>query len=126
MIGADWPVEADEVWACDDRTNVQSLETVTGICSACHGVRHWGRTSTSGKQAAALRHMAAVNGMSMQACQTLVQARMDEWLNRSERVWDLDISWVARTYGFPSRPDAAANAAAEHENLTRAAERSFF
>lgn len=126
MIGADWPVEADEVWVCDDGTNTQSLATVTGICPACHGVRHWGRTSAAGKQDAALRHMAEVNGMSVHACEALIQTRMDEWLRRSERVWDLDISWVARTYGFPSRPDAAAHAAAEHERLTKAAERNFF
>lgn len=126
MIGPDWPVEADEVWQCDDKTDTQSLSTVTGLCPACHGVRHWGRSSAAGKQDAALAHMARVNAMSVDACRTLVQFRMDEWLRRSERVWDLDISWVARTYGFPSRPDAAEQAAAAHQRLTDEAERNFF
>ncbi|GBQ81395.1 hypothetical protein AA0311_2611 [Asaia bogorensis NBRC 16594] len=111
------PVEADEIWVCDDVTRVQSLSTVCAICPACHGVRHWGRTTMLGEERGALEHMAHVNRLSLDACQALVDARMEEWVQRSSLEWSLDITWIERRYAMSPRPDARAHAEAVHEAL---------
>lgn len=59
--GSQWPVEADEVWHYDDATNTQTLTAVTGLCPACHEVRHWGKAITDGHRARALAHLARTN-----------------------------------------------------------------
>ncbi|WP_166930953.1 hypothetical protein [Asaia sp. As-1742] len=116
-VGAQHPVEADEIWVCDDVKRVQSLSTVCAICPACHAVRHWGRTTMLGAQSIALEHMAHVNRLSLAACQALVDARMAEWVERSALEWTLDITWIENRYAMSPRPDARANAEAVHAAL---------
>lgn len=116
-VGEHHPVEADEIWVCDDDACVQSLSTVCAICPSCHGVRHWGRTAMLGNERVALAHMAYVNRLSIHECQHLIDARMKEWAQRSTQEWTLDITWVEKHYAMSPRPDARLNAEAVHEAL---------
>lgn len=96
--GPQWPVEADEGWAYDDERRIQTLKGVISLCPDCHGVRHWGKTMTEGRQDAALAWMAEVNGWSRSEAARCGDQAMKQWHTRSRHTdWQCDISWAIRT-----------------------------
>lgn len=92
--GARWPVECHEVWLYDDERHVQKLERMIALCPACHEVKHMGLAGVRGRQAQALRHLAKVNGWSMEDASLYVEACFEEWSRRSRHEWTLDLSYL--------------------------------
>lgn len=98
--GLDWPVEADEAWAYDEATNIQTLKGVVALCPPCHLVRHWGQAVISDRAEIALAQMVYVNRWTRQQAQAAGDAGFRRWEDRSRRQWQMDYSWVTRTHGF--------------------------
>lgn len=98
--GRRWPVEADEVWHYDDATNTQTLVSVTGLCPACHEVRHWGHALKEGHRDRALAHLAAVNRWSMIEATRVAEDALIQWYSRSRRRWRSDYSHAISTYNI--------------------------
>lgn len=113
--GPQWPVEADEGWAYDDRSRTQTLKGVIALCPDCHAVRHWGRTLTQGHGDRALTWMARINGWTAAQAQNCVAAAMQQWQDRSRfDDWRCDISWATRIYGVTAC--AGGESLARHRN----------
>lgn len=110
-IGTQWPVEADELWAFDDKAGVQRLVNVIAMCPPCHSVHHFGKTTVSGKTEIAIAQMIKVNGWTRAQAVTAGETGFEEWHRRSERKWVIDYSWAQRKFSVsPVRnADALAN-----------------
>lgn len=114
--GSAHPVEADEVWGYDLKTQVQTLVTVASLCPDCHAVRHWGKTQLDGaeREAEVKNHLAYVNGMTLEQTDKLVKKAIKDWEKRNKLTWTMDYSWAERTYGYT--PSEKGYQRAEAEN----------
>ena len=95
--GFDWHVECHEVWDYDDRTQIQRLERLISLCPLCHKVKHYGRTfSVDGPEAAraAMDRLARLNGWSLSQVGVHIEDAFDQWENRSQQTWTLDLSYL--------------------------------
>jgi hypothetical protein len=77
-------------------SGMQVLRRLICLCSACHQVTHFGRTSLAGPQArqAAMAHLMAVTGMDAQRASAHVEHAFGLWASRSEREWAVDLSLI--------------------------------
>lgn len=120
--GPKWPVEADEGWQYDDTARVQTLKGVISLCPDCHGVRHWGKTTTDGRQNKALAWMAELNGWTRAEAQRCADDAMDQWQDRSRfQDWKCDISWAVKTYGVTPIEEGDAIARDRNQSFVKAA-----
>lgn len=101
--GPRWPVEAHEVWHYDDRDHVQKLAGLVALCPDCHSVKHMGLTISRGREEQALRHLARVNGWSVEDARLYVEVAFEVWSQRSNHDWTLDISWLEQ-HGVHPKP----------------------
>ena len=62
------------------------------LCPACHQVKHLGLAAKRGRQAAALAHLARVNGWTAADGETYVEVVFEQWAARSRHHWTLDCS----------------------------------
>ena len=104
--GPKWPVECHEVWlfvtppssqvasSSPNQGRVQLLIGLQALCPDCHLVKHIGRAQVTGHGERALRHLAKVNGWSLEDAELYVEAAFEEWSRRSSVDWTLDISWL--------------------------------
>ena len=88
--GPKHPLDAHERWHYRD--GVQKLIGIDGICPACHGVCHFGFSCVQGKEYEAYGHLMKVNYWTHAKAQEHVDASFDEWEQRSESRWRLDVS----------------------------------
>jgi len=100
--GSNWPVECHEIWDYDDIERLQTLMGLTALCPSCHEVKHRGLANVKGRGDIADRHLAQVNGWTMQQTQQYVEDQFQVWLKRSQYEWKLDISWL-RQFGIEVR-----------------------
>jgi hypothetical protein len=122
--GSEWPVEADEAWAYDDETNIQTLKGVIALCPPCHLVRHWGQAMVSGRIEIAIEQMMLVNEWTRSEAELAGDEGMHIWHSRSQRQWVIDYSWVTRTHGLMISADALARAEEANRQLVEEARRS--
>lgn len=94
--GPKWPVECHELWEYDDEARVQKLVGLTGLCPACHEVKHMGLASIRGRGVEAREHLAHVNGWTTDQVSEYVTKAFRVWRGRSEREWTLDMTWLER------------------------------
>ncbi|AIW17427.1 hypothetical protein IX91_25560 (plasmid) [Vibrio tubiashii ATCC 19109] len=94
--GPKWPVECHEIWHYDDVRHIQTLLGLTALCPACHEVKHIGFTSLKGKELEATAHLALVNGWSYKGASDYVSYCFEIWRKRSEKNWEIDISWLEK------------------------------
>lgn len=120
--GPEWPVEADEAWHYDDKTNVQTLKGVIALCPSCHLVRHWGQATISGRADVALAQMMRVNGWSRGQAETAGDEAMELWQRRSTRQWRIDCSWVTRTHGITIQAEGIARAETANRDIVAEAQ----
>lgn len=102
--GPDHPIECHEVWRYDEATRTQFLERMIGLCPACHGVKHIGRSQVVGKGDEALAHLASVNGWPPDLARRYVDLAFFVWGKRSSLSdWKLVVNWdaLASDYGVP-------------------------
>lgn len=109
-----WPVNpiagpprfhCHESWRYDDWRGVQTLEGFVALCRFCHEVKHIGHTQRQGRYAAAIAHLAKVNGWSRTAALRYADACFQTHERRSRKTWTQDLTvlyaWLERR-GFPS------------------------
>jgi hypothetical protein len=92
--GSRWPVECHEIWHYDDTEYLQTLIGLTALCPSCHEVKHRGLANVKGRGDIADRHLAQVNGWTIQQTQQYVEDQFQVWLKRSQYDWKLNISWL--------------------------------
>lgn len=93
-VGPKWPVECHEVWEYDDERHVQKLVGLTGLCPACHEVKHMGLANTRGRGDDARRHLVQVNGWTSSETEEYVADAFEVWRERSQHEWALDLTWL--------------------------------
>lgn len=84
------PVECHEVWDYDDARRIQRLVRFIALCPACHEVKHLGLAAKRGRQAAALAHLAKVNGWTADDAEAYAEVVFEQWAARSRHQWTLD------------------------------------
>ena len=93
-VGPKWPVECHEIWHYEEQTKTQKLCGLIALCPKCHQVKHMGRTMSIGKGEQAKRHLAKVNGWSLQDANYYIEVMFEVWHRRSREDWTLDIAWL--------------------------------
>ena len=95
--------EAHEMWEFVDVERIQRLDRVLCLCQRCHAVTHFSFTRTcSGSDAvaaAALTHLAAMNGWTVAEAALYVRRELAICKSRSQRTWRLDLS-ILHGYGI--------------------------
>lgn len=92
--GPRWPVEAHEIWRYNDTARTQTLLGLIALCPACHRVKHIGLAEAKGHGRSAIKHLARVNGWSVEDAEAYVEVQFEIWSRRSHHDWTLDISWL--------------------------------
>ncbi|MGR6033938.1 MAG: HNH endonuclease [Candidatus Nitrosoglobus sp.] len=92
--GPNWPVECHEIWDYDDENNVQKLMGLIALCPTCHEVKHIGLSGLKGKGEAAEFHLAQVNNWTRQQVEEYLEEVWEVWKERSQRQWELDITFL--------------------------------
>lgn len=92
--GRKHPVECHERWDYNDHKHVQTLVGLEALCPQCHEVRHIGRAMAVGRGEIAFKHLAKVNGWTLDQAEEHVTISMKKWQERSRHVWKIDISWL--------------------------------
>lgn len=102
---------AHEQWEYDDAHGVALLTGIELACQHCNTCLHIGRCPPEHK-AEALRHLAAVNEISVADAKTLEREARAEWARRSGRQWRVVVapSLVVRFPILAGLPDRAAAA----------------
>ena len=93
-VGPRWPVECHEIWYYEEESKTQYLRGFVALCPNCHQVKHMGRTMSIGKGLQATKHLAKVNGWSLQDARYYIEVMFEVWHRRSQENWKLDISWL--------------------------------
>lgn len=94
--GPKWPVECHEIWEYDDQKRVQRLIGLIALCPNCHQVKHFGLARVQGQQEIAGRWLMEVNGWTRRQAYDHVQAAFALWEKRSQKQWEVDISWLEK------------------------------
>ncbi|MCA1592060.1 MAG: HNH endonuclease [Acidobacteria bacterium] len=92
--GSKWPVECHEIFSYDDEAHVQRLVKLVALCPACHEVKHIGLAGVRGRRAAAIAHLARVNGWSNADAELYAEGCFEQWHRRSRHAWKLDLSYL--------------------------------
>lgn len=102
-------LEAHERWFYDERAGVQILRRLICLCSRCHLVTHFGYASVTGRSEEAFTHLRVVTGMTLAEAFDHVRAAEELWVERSQRVWELDLSMLTDAGVTLRRPEPAAD-----------------
>lgn len=92
--GKSHAVECHERWTYDNTTLTQTLAGVQALCPNCHTATHMGLANIRGQSQEATVHLATVNGWSAHETNEHVQNAFADWIERSEKKWRLDMSWL--------------------------------
>lgn len=95
-VGDYHPVECHEIWDYDDKNHIQKLSGLIALCPACHEVKHIGLAITKNRGNIAKRHLARVNGWSMQETDKYVQEQFLIWEKRNRHQWEVDLRWLEK------------------------------
>jgi hypothetical protein len=82
-------------------------------------VTHFGYANVTGRTDEAFAHLRAVTGMSQAEAWAHIKAAEDVWIERSARVWHLDLSILTGVGVTVQRPEAAAERPAAADRSLR-------
>lgn len=88
--GEQWPVECDEVWnyqPLEDGRWVSVLTGLRALCPRCHRVNHLGKANVDGKYNETIRHMAYINGWSLNRTNQVAEDAFKIFEERSTKTW---------------------------------------
>jgi hypothetical protein len=94
-------VECHEVWAYRDDIHVQKLEGLQALCPMCHRVKHLGRSIELGYEEQALGWLARLNRWDAATTRAYVDFVFEQWRERSEHAWGLDVTVLGEVYEIP-------------------------
>jgi hypothetical protein len=89
--GEEWPVECHEVWDFS-KHGIQRLIRLIALCPMCHRCQHPGLAQIHGEFDNCIKHYMKVNGVSRKVAEREFDAAFEEWEERNETEWKLDIS----------------------------------
>ena len=95
--GPKWPVECHEIWHYDDETHTQTLKGLISLCPTCHKAKHLGRTlsvESQEVQSEVILKLATVNQLNPQQTEEYIVKVFEQWQQRSQHQWDLDLTWL--------------------------------
>ena len=92
--GPKWPVECHELWEYDDSNHIQILKGFLCLCPACHEVKHYGRACFAGNKERVFDHFRIINTLSKQTAARYINNAFEDWKDRSEYEWGLDIEMI--------------------------------
>jgi hypothetical protein len=92
-------LDCHEVWEYNDKKLIQKLIKMQALCKKCHGVKHFGLSKIQGKEAQAIRHLMAINKMTITQAKDYVAQAFQVWAERSKKTWKLDLSHLEE-YGI--------------------------
>lgn len=100
--GCGWPppredrdmLEAHERFAYDESTGVQRLVRLICLCSACHGVTHFGLAVLDGDGEVMMGHLQLITGMDRRQARAHLDEAMALCASRSRIAWQLDLSLI--------------------------------
>jgi hypothetical protein len=95
-VGPNHPVEAHEIWTYNDKSLIQKLEGMIALCPNCHMVKHIGLAQINNKFDLAVQHFMKVNACSKKACLKYIKDSFKLWLERSNKKWTLDLSFLKK------------------------------
>lgn len=93
-VGSRHPVECHEIWEYDDVRHTQTLVGFQALCTACHRVKHLGRTYAVGFGEQSLKHLIRVNESDMDTMGLYVEDVFAQWFARSLHEWEVDLRYV--------------------------------
>lgn len=88
--GKQWPVECDEMWdyrSLEEGREVSVLVGLRALCPRCHRVNHLGKAKIDGKYDETIRHMAYINGWSLNYSEHVAEEAFKLFNERSEKSW---------------------------------------
>lgn len=96
ICGAKSKLAAHETWHYNDHSHVQTLTGMIALCTMCHHVKHIGLAEllhNEGKldYARVVAHFCKVNGCSVDDFLQHRQQAFDQWAERSQNVWEVNI-----------------------------------
>lgn len=100
-VGKRHPVEAHEIWEYDWVTMTQRLVGLQALCPSCHRVKHLGFAfhANGGKfKWAAIEQLKKVNNLSQTEADQYIEEVFEDWNQRSEYEWTVDISFLEKTF----------------------------
>jgi len=98
--GEKHPVECHEIWHYNDENKVQRLTGLVALCPSCHEVKHIGLANVRGRIKEASKHLAKVNNWSSDQVDKYVKEVFQNWKERSQHQWTLDLSWLEQEFGI--------------------------
>lgn len=90
-------LECHEVWHYDDRTQIQKLERLCGLCPQCHEVKHFGLATENGRSAPALKWFCEVNKMAPADAIQYIERAFKIHGIRSQFNWGLDVRYLEKS-----------------------------
>jgi len=91
-VGQTHPVECHEEWEWDFSGGYQVLKGVTALCPSCHEVKHIGLARVRGRFWDAMRHMASVNGKTVDDCKMRMSYLSRIAIAKSESITAVDMN----------------------------------
>lgn len=98
---------------------MQALRRLICLCSPCHLVTHFGYANVTGPSDEALAHLCRVNGWDQSRALVHVYTAENLWIDRSARVWTLDLSMLTGAGITVRQPEAASDRLAAAERALR-------
>jgi hypothetical protein len=91
-------LELQARWEYDtsDNSHVQRLARLMAICSECHDVTHFGKSSMNGKKDQALHHLKTVNRMNDTEVKEHVDASFQKRRDMDSHTWQIDLSLLTK------------------------------
>ncbi|CCB90255.1 hypothetical protein [Simkania negevensis] len=89
-IGEDWPVECNEVWdyqPLEGSKYIAVLIDLKALCPRCHDATHLGKARVDGRYDEAIRHMAYINGWSLNHANRIADKAFLIFSELSEKTW---------------------------------------
>lgn len=91
-------VECHECWLYDDNEHIQTLICLDALCPMCHRVKHLGRSIATGYRELACGWLARVNGWDAATTEWYVARVYEQWRERSQHEWTLDLTTLGVGY----------------------------
>jgi len=97
-------LQCHEVWEFIDTTNGRHIQKLVGLvclCVPCHQVKHFGRTTSVGREREARKHLARVNSWTPRQVEQHIRESLLLWNARCTVEWELDLSYIQNTTVTP-------------------------
>jgi predicted restriction endonuclease len=104
ICGAEKRLNCHEIWEYDDQMHVQKLVGLIALCDMCHHVKHMGHASILASEGKldleeVIKHFIRVNKCSSARFEKHKQQVFDQWHERSEYEWAVDLGEFAGMVG---------------------------